>query len=189
ARAGQRVERLRGRYRAFDPVVAERLYVRLFKGGASLRDVLASDPAFPSMAVLARWRREAPRFDAMLRFVFDGWRTKPRRPGRGKWSPELEAAVLAGIVEGGSLRSLAARPDMPCARTLYAWCRTRPGFAAAVAQACVDREDWYRDQLLEIAMGVERGGVGAARRAMAPLNAQLVRLKKRPGWKSGAARG
>ena len=64
------------------------------------------------------------------------------------------------------------------------WCRTRPAFAARVAQACEDREDWYHDQIMMIAEAVRPGGVGAARKAMAPLNARLVRLKKRPGWKA-----
>ena len=53
-----------------------------------------------------------------------------------------------------------------------------------MAQACADREDWFHDQILEIAEAVRPGKVGAARKAMAPLNAQLVRLKKRPGWKA-----
>lgn len=192
-KAQARSARMRGRLRAFDAAVGERLYVRLWMGGR-LREVLASDPAFPSRAVLARWRREQPEFDAMLRFVFNAWRVKRGRPGRpgrnpGRWSAALEEVILAGIIEGGSLRSLGAQPDMPCARTLYAWCRTRPDFAAAVARACEDREDWYHDRILDIAERVRPGGVMAARKAMAPLNAQLVRLKKRPGWKARKAGG
>ena len=186
-RAAGKAERLRGRRRAYDPAVGERLYVRLWKGGGTLREVLASDPAFPSLGVLARWRREQPDFDAMLRFVFDGWRRKPGRPGRGVWSDALAAEIVGGITAGGSLRSLAARPDMPCARTLYAWCRTRPDFAAQVARACVEREAEYLDRIVEIAERTRPGGVTAARREMAPLNAQLTRLRKRPGWKARRA--
>lgn len=187
-KAAERALRMRSRRRAFDRAVAERVYVRCWKG-ERLRAVLASDPAFPSLAVFARWRREDREFDAMMRFVFDGWRKKRGRPDRGRaLTPALEAAILAGIIEGGSLRSLSRRADMPCARTLYRWCRTRPDFAAAVAQACVDREDIYHDRILAIAEAVRPGGVGAARKAMAPLNAQLVRLKKRPGWKARKAR-
>ena len=53
-----------------------------------------------------------------------------------------------------------------------------------VADACVFREDWYWDQILQIAEAAAPGGVGRARRAMGPLKAQLVRLRKRPCWKA-----
>ena len=66
-----------------------------------------------------------------------------------------------------------------CARTLV---RTRPDFAAAVAQACVDREDIYQEQTYEIAMQAHVIGAREARRRMAPLSKQLTRLRKRPGW-------
>lgn len=182
-KAANKAQRLRDRRRAYDPEVGERLYVRLWKG-ERLRAILSSDKAFPSLSVLARWRRDEPAFDAMLRFAMGAWKhERPRRNDR-LYSPERVGEVFAGIVAGGSLRSLARRPDMPCARTLYAWCRTRPEFAAMVAEACTFREDWYLEQLVRIAEAATPGTVGRARRAMAPLNAQLVRLKKRPGWKS-----
>ena len=184
AQAAGRAVRRRGRrhhrYRPYDAAVGERLYVRLWMGGATLREILRSDPAFPSRMVLARWRREQPDFDAMLTFVMEAWR---RKVGvRGAYTSELAEDVLDGIIEGGSLRSLALRPDLPCARTLYAWVRTRPDFAAAVAQACVDREDIYQEQMYEIAMQAHVIGAREARRRMAPLSKQLTRLRKRPGW-------
>jgi transposase-like protein len=172
----------RKRRRGFDAAIADRIYVRLWMG-EPLRAVLRSDPAFPSLAVFARWRREDPEFDGMIGFVLGAWKTK--RPGlRGPYSPELEEDILDGIVEGGSLRSLAQRADMPCARTLYNWVRRKPEFAAKVAQACEWREDWYFDQLLEIT-GARGAPVSQKemRRRTAPLMNQLVRLRKRPGWK------
>ena len=180
--AGARAPGRRGRrYRPYDPAVGERLYARLWMGGASLREIPRSEREFPSLSVLARWRREQPAFDGMLTFVMGAWR---RKVGvRGDYTPELAEAVLDGIVEGGSLRSLGTRPDLPCAGTLYAWVRTRPEFAAAVAQACVDREDIYVDHIVEIARQAPAIGARAARRRMAPLSKQLTRLKKRPGWK------
>jgi len=72
---------------------------------------------------------------------------------------------------------------MPSQRTLYNWSRTRPEFAERVARACEDREDWHTDQIFAIAQTAVPGTVTATRRLMAPLNSQLVRLKKRPGWK------
>jgi hypothetical protein len=155
--------------------------VRLWKGGATLREILRSDPAFPSLTVLARWRREQPEFDAMLAFVIGAWR---RKAGvRGGYTPALAEAVVDGILAGGSLRSLGRRGDLPCQRTLYNWVRTRPDFAAAVARACEVREHWYDDQMFEIAMQAPVIGVREARRRMAPLSKQLTRLRKRPGWK------
>lgn len=181
---------LRARHRAFDPAVADRLYRRLWRGEATLRAVLASEAEFPSRAVLARWRREQPEFDARLRFVFGAWRTRKAasgrpRPGRGMWSEALGEAVLAGIVAGGSLRSLGAQPGMPCAATLYAWVRDRPDFARAVAQACDDREQAYLDRMLTIAEAAGPGDVAAARRAIGRLSARLARLRRRPGAVGG----
>ena len=71
---------------------------------------------------------------------------------------------------------------MPSAGAMYNWVRDRPDFAAKVAFACQERELWYLDRVLEI---VERmpGGLAATRRAIAPLNSQRARLRKRPGWK------
>ena len=169
------------RYRPFDAAVGDRLYVRLWMGGASLREILRSDPAFPSRMVLARWRREQPEFDAMLTSVIGAWRRK--RGVRGHYSPELAEAVVVGIIEGGSLRSLGRDPDLPCARTLYNWVRTRPDFAGEVARACEDREEVYREQMYLIAMQAHVTGARAAKRAMAPLSKQVTRLRKRPGWK------
>jgi hypothetical protein len=156
-------------------------------GGASLREILRSEPEFPSLSVLARWRREQPEFDAMLAFVFAAWKRKVGAPWRGRYTPELAEAVLDGIVMGGSLRSLGGTGGLPCARTLYNWVRTRPRFAEAVAQACVDREDIYVDAVVEAAMQVDVTGVKAARARMGALKKQLTRLRKRPGWKRPGA--
>jgi hypothetical protein len=53
--------------------------------------------------------------------------------------------------------------------------------ARDIAQACDHRQDWYADQLLEIADDADRLGVAEARRRMAPLERQLGRLTQRPG--------
>lgn len=174
-----RLAGLRGRYRPFDAVVARRLYARLWVG-ERLRAVLRSDPAFPSLAVLARWRREEAEFGACMAFVLGAWRRKPR-PARRRLTPALSDAIVAGIIGGESLRSLGRRAGMPCAATLYAWVRKDAAFATAVARACVDREDRFHDQLLAIAERAQPGGVGAARREMGPIQGRLGRLRRRPG--------
>lgn len=173
--------RLARRRRDFDPGVAERLYVRLWKG-EKLRAVLRSDPAFPSLAVLARWRREQPKFDEMMRVVLEGWRRK-RGQGRSLCTPELTAVIVDALRQGESLRSLSRWPGMPCQGALYAWVARRPDFAAAVARACDDREDWFADQIAEAALRSGATSQRALTRATAPLSRQITRLRKRPGWK------
>lgn len=172
----------RGRFRPYDAEIGERIYVRLWKG-EPLRAILRSDKSFPSLAVLARWRREQPAFDGMVRWAMDGW--KHRRPqARHLLTEAMLERVIGGLVSGGSLRSLSREPGMPCQRTLYAWCRTRPEFAEMVAMACEDREDWYLAQAVKAASRVAGPkSLAAAQAAVARLNAQRVRLRKRPGWK------
>jgi hypothetical protein len=142
-KAEAKADRLRARYRAFDPAVAERLGLRLWKG-ETLRAVLRSDKAFPSLAVLARWRREEPQFDRMLRVVFEGWRRKRGREA-SLCTPALTWTIVAALLQGESLRSVSRQPGMPSQGALYSWVRTRPDFAEAVANACEDREDWFRE--------------------------------------------
>ena len=98
-------------------------------------------------------------------------------------TPELEAAILAGIVEGGSLRSLSRRPDMPCARTLYDWMARAPAFARAVHRASDLREDNLNDQMLDIALRHGPYGLAVTKREAAPLQLRVNQLAKRPGWK------
>jgi hypothetical protein len=189
-RAGReqvRREAARGRWRAFDPAVAERLYLRLWKG-EGLRQVLRSEAAFPSLMVFARWRRENREFDAQMRFVLGGWRKKRGR-ARTLCTPEMVEAITDAIVTGASLRSLAARPDMPSARAMYGWVRTKPEFAAAVARACEIREDWFHDQIFAMELTATPGTVREVRRRTAPLRKQVTRLRKRPGWKAGRPAG
>lgn len=176
-KAEMKAARASARFRPYDTAIGERIYVRLWKG-EKLRAILRSDKAFPSLAVLARWRRENPAFERMLQVALGGWRKK-RPKGRHLLTEELQGRIIDGLARGGSLRSLAMEPGMPCQRTLYNWCRTRPEFAEAVTMACEDREDWCLAQAVEVAA---RGGWGA-RKKVAKLNAQRVRLRKRPGWK------
>jgi len=180
-KAQAKAERCRGRYRPFDPDVADRLYVRLWKGERQ-RAVLRSDKAFPSLAVLTRWRRENPEFDARMRFVLTGWKKKRGRE-RCLCTPELTATIVDRLRQGQSLRSLARQADMPSQGAMYNWVRTRPEFARAVAEACEDREDWYRDQMLDLVVRAGPMSQKALTRLTAPLARQETRLRKRPGWK------
>ena len=130
ARAAQRA--------AFDPAVAERLYVRLWTGRERLRAVLASDPAFPSWRGLQRWRRENPEFDARLRMVL-GARRRRARKARCLCTEAMAAAIADAVRQGRSLRRLSRQPGMPSASAMRNWMRERPAFAQAVRQARAER--------------------------------------------------
>lgn len=52
-----------------------------------------------------------------------------------------------------------------------------------MGEACEHREHWYLDQLAILAEAAVPGTVTETRRAMAPLNRQLARLRNRPGKK------
>jgi hypothetical protein len=172
------------RYRPYDAEIGERIYRRLWMG-ETLRAVLRSDRAFPSLMVFARWRRQDAGFDEMMGFVLGAWRRK--RPSLLKrLTPKLYDAVRDGLVQGESLRSLSQRRDMPCARTLYAWVAKRPEFAAMVERACEGRVDWFFDHMLEMTGSGPPMSIKAMRARTAPLVRQEVRLRKRPGWKRRA---
>ena len=177
AREERRLVGLKGRYRPWDEAMADRVLLAVMRG-ATLRSLLASDKAFPSLAVLARWRWEEPVWDKALRMAMRaGRRARRREPPKA-----LAEEIGERIVRGASLRSLGAEPDMPCAATLYAWVKRWPAFAAEVARACDWREEFLNDQMIDIA---ERNGpfaLAATKREAAPLQLRVNQLAKRPGW-------
>ncbi|MDB5499124.1 MAG: hypothetical protein JWP28_3155 [Phenylobacterium sp.] len=74
------------RRRDFDRALADRIVVRMNKG-LKLEDILAADPELPGSVTLARWRREQPEFDAVLRRIFAARRGGRRlRSCRSRWS-------------------------------------------------------------------------------------------------------
>jgi len=172
------------RWRAWDPAIADRITVAVGRG-AVLRRLLASDPALPCLAVAERWRREQPEWNRALRFAMKVGRAArgAQVSDEGRCTPQLMEEITGRIVEGGSLRSIAADPAMPCARTLYAWTRRRPDFEARVLQACDWREEWFADRMLDISDRNGPLGLAATKRETLALRRQLWRLRKRPGWK------
>jgi hypothetical protein len=98
-------------------------------------------------------------------------------------TPALQGEITGRIVEGASLRSLAAEPGMPAYRTLVSWIAKRPEFARAVAAACEDRDEWYTDHILMAGEAVAALGVRAMDRAASPWVKQQARLRHRPGRK------
>lgn len=177
AREARRLAGLKGRYRAWDEAVADRILLAVMRG-AVLRKLLSSDPAFPCLAVLERWRREEPVWDRALVLAMAAGR-------RARWrgSPELTDEIWRRIAMGGSLRSLGAEPDMPSAGTLYAWVKRWPAFAAEVAHACHWREEVLNDQMIDICQRNGPFGLAATKREAAPLQLRVNQLSKRPGWR------
>lgn len=137
ARAEARTLRLRNRRRAFDQTVADRIIVRTSRG-EPLRRMLAADPALPSLAVVARWRREQPDFDVALRIIGRVQSARGRRAVT--YTPDLRVRIVTRVREGASLVELGREAGMPCARTLYKWLKSRPEFAAEVSWAREDRK-------------------------------------------------
>lgn len=167
--------------RVWDPAVGDRVLAAMWKG-ARWQALKAADPSLPCVAVVARWRREQPDFDAAVGGLAAIWRAKRRREG---WCAAMTEPVWEKLLTGGSLNSIGAEPGMPSSRTLGHWVKTQPAFARMVAQACVDREDWFHDQIAiiedEMAQGMTLAELKAIRARSAPFRRQLARLKHRPG--------
>jgi hypothetical protein len=185
-------ERGRARRRAFDPVLADRIIVRL-NSGARLEEVLAADPELPCRPTLRRWRREAPEFDRVLRTIFAAWRSRGSGLGRGRVGgpaggsgrgggvPEsVRQAVCETIEDGGSFASL-AREGFASRATLRHWYRADARFAEAVDDACARREEALDFELWVAAEQVPTGPVKEMTRAVAPIIRRIARLRHRPG--------
>ncbi|WP_309644048.1 hypothetical protein [Phenylobacterium sp.] len=152
-----RVRRVADRFRPFDQDLADAIVVRVSRG-QRYQALLTAAHGLPTRAVVTRWRKARPEFDQALRIAL---RVGARRRGQARaacpsW---LAEAICEGIAEGGSLHSLSALPDIPCAATLYGWMRTQPAFAAAVAEAQARRKaqaasDAERARLLRAMSGV-----------------------------------
>lgn len=168
------------RTRAFDPEKAAELLARVWASDAPLHAILKADPTLPCYQTLERWRRQEPRFDALLSRLLANWkRLRKARRARARCEA-LTPAIVDHIREGGSLLSASRAPGMPAANTLYRWMAEHPDFAAAVTRACEDREDWYLDRMAGLA-DAGGGATPALRRATAGLSRQLARLRNRPG--------
>jgi hypothetical protein len=185
-REARRLGGLKGRYRAWDEAMADRILLAVMRG-AVLRKLLCSDRAFPCLAVVERWRRERPDWDRALRMAMAAGRL-----ARGRAAPARMDEIGERIAMGASLRSLAAEAGarergMPSAGTLYAWVRRKPAFAAEVAQACDWREIFLNDRMIDICERNGPFGLAATKREAAPLQLRVNQLVKRPGWKRARA--
>lgn len=164
--------------KVFDPAIADRILVRSGRG-ERLRDILRSDPAFPCLAVLERWRKQEPGFDAELKVCMRfGAAARTRARVEALW-PEIAAA----LIDGGSLRSLAARwrgegrTDRPALHTLYRWVATRPSFADDLELACQMRDEMLVDDAYETSKAATMTNWPEAKRTVARIEGRRGRLK------------
>lgn len=175
------------RWKGWNEAVADRILLAVMRG-APFRRLLASDPALPCLAVTARWRREHPDWDAALKLAMRAGRlAREDAWSRERLTPELAEEIGDRILRGGSLRSVGADDDMPCKATLYKWARRWPDFAAEVERFSQIRDDMLTDLIIDGALAGGPLGFEAGRRAVQPLQRQLNRLAKRPGWKARRA--
>lgn len=134
AKAAARIERDRARRRDFDPVLADRIVARVATG-AGYAAMLNSRQGLPCRSVVDRWRKTQPEFDRALGIALRLSARAARRRPRDRTPDYMVEAICEGIAEGQTFESLGGLPDMPCARTLFNWMRTRPDFAEAVERA------------------------------------------------------
>lgn len=174
------------RWKAWDEPTADRVLLAVMRG-APFRRLLASDPALPCLAVMARWRRRQPDFDGALRMAMRmGRLVREDARSRARLTPALMEEIGERILVGGSLRSIGASEDMPCPATFYKWVARWPDFAAEVERWSHWRDVWLNDRIVDGALAHGPLGFESGRRAMQPLQRQLNRLAKRPGWKRAA---
>jgi hypothetical protein len=163
------------RWRAWDADVAGRLLAAVVKG-APMRATLASDPAFPSLAVLDRWRAEEPRWAADLKIAMRHGRARREAVRSRAWAQALEEEVGLRVLEGASLRALGAEDaELPCARTLYAWRRRWPSFARTVGLAAQMHEERKVDEEFEARMARLGSGEDLRRRTPSPASGTTPR--------------
>lgn len=125
--------------RPFDPVLADRIVARVARGEGYVA-ILKSGQGLPCRGVVERWRKMEPAFDEVLTIALRASVRAARRRPRGRTPDYLVEAICEGIAEGGTFESLGKLADMPSARTLHNWMRTRPDFAEAVGRAKEERK-------------------------------------------------
>ena len=155
-----------GLYRStYDPERGAAICRRL-AAGESLRAICRADPAMPTEKTVWNWARAheefrlmkahalsqararslAARDDAelMREIEFGGPRGRTGRPSG--YGEAVAQRVLEGVVAGGTLAEVCARPGMPSVGAVYYWLRRYPEFLAlyramkrVLADALVER--------------------------------------------------
>jgi hypothetical protein len=146
----------------YDEATADRIILACTKG-ERLRQVLKA-PGMPSWPAVQRWRRLHPDFGGALRSA-QICCCRVKRRAQSRYNPRLARAVENHVVDGGSLRSAGARPNLPCSQTLYAWMKTRSEFARRIERAQDWRDDMAAERVFEEALRIAAEGTPAEQRA------------------------
>jgi hypothetical protein len=67
------------------------------------------------------------------------------------YTPEIAAKFCAAIADGGSLRAVCAKKDMPSKATVFRWLREYADFVKLYELATDDRADAHVDEIIDIA--------------------------------------
>ena len=165
-----------GRWRAYDAEVAVAILTRVARG-EPLRGVLASEPRFPCLSVVARWRADEADFAEGLRQAMAV--SRARRGARRLWSDDLEAEICERLLHGASLRQVAADPAMPCGTTMRNWMAKKPGFRHGVMVACDVRDELAGERMWRMAEAATPETAEAVARDLAAIRARYGRMVRR----------
>jgi hypothetical protein len=77
---------------------------------------------------------------------------QPKKNGRPTiYSEALAIEFCERMADGRSMLDVSGDEDMPCKTTIRAWCRTNPQFRAMYAQARLDLQDYWADEIIRVA--------------------------------------
>lgn len=79
------------------------------------------------------------------------------------YSDELAETIIDGLLDGDSMRTICAKPEMPHRSTVLRWMEAHPQFAARCARAREMQADVMDDKILETADGCNSENAAAAR--------------------------
>lgn len=90
----------------------------------------------------------------------------PRKPARARptaYTPELFAAICAGLAEGKSLVKVCKAAGMPSRQTVHRWLHDDAGLQESYAAARDDQADYLAEEIVDIADGLTRHPNGRKR--------------------------
>ncbi len=86
--------------------------------------------------------------------------TKKNKGGRpSKYSPEVAAAICAGLAAGKTLIKICEAKDMPGASTVFEWLGSKEGFPELYARARAQGADFEFEEMAEIEQQILNGEI------------------------------
>ena len=163
--------------------------------GESVRTVCRGRE-MPHPSTVYAWARAEPRFGRALsaahvtarratiraqrKAAAEKW-ARGRDP-RGRWStftPELGDEICWRLIEGQSLKTIGADPEMPCAGTILRWVKTMPAFEDAYAQAGQMAAEVMFHEARDVAMAATASNVWAQKLKVDTIFRMIARMRPR----------